>query len=77
MCARRKKRARDEEAEELLAVWVLCKDGCACGLKDLCPGKGLKRCEHCGDIKKTVCRKAVCVAKAAPLQLTYVPTVEG
>ena len=62
---------REQEAADLLALWGLCGGGCACGLGDECPMKGMKRCEYCGDIKKTVCRKKTCIEKSAPLLLTY------
>ena len=26
----------------------------------VCPVKGLKKCEFCGDIKKSICAKAAC-----------------
>ena len=68
--AAKKKRARDDAGASLQAAWELCGAGCACGLGDDCPMKGLKRCERCGDIKKTVCRKRVCTEPAAPLLLT-------
>ena len=67
----RKKREREDEEHTLLAAWELCGTRCACDLGDLCPVKGMKRCEFCGDIKKRVCGKRACIEKAAPLRLTY------
>lgn len=49
----------------------MCKGGCACGLGDSCPAKGLVRCATCNALKKALkggqwigladCRVKVCV----------------
>ena len=70
---REAKRAQLElEAEERRQLYLNCKPKCTCGL-DPCPMAGLVLCGTCGDIKKNVCRKAACVAAAAPLALTMAP----
>lgn len=69
--AARKKQKREEEEAARQDQWMLCSGGCKCGLGDGCPMKGLKRCEQCGEIKKTECRKRACTEASAPLLLTH------
>ena len=67
------KSTREGEAAALLAAWKLCRPTCACGEGVTCKTAGLELCEVCGDIKKTKCRKATCLAALAPQLLTYIP----
>jgi len=81
------KRARLEKKEEaeaaataLRMAFDLCKPVCTCGIVP-CPQEKMQLCETCGDIKKSICRKAVCVAARGPLLLTMkegaVPALEA
>ena len=66
-----KKRARQFAEEYLVLCWQDCKDGCTCEDPDECPVKGMKRCDHCGAIKKRKCGRPECKAALAPLLLTH------
>ena len=77
-----KKAAAEKEAADLEATFALCRDGCACGLGEGCPAKGLARCSTCNALKKALkggqwagladCRVKACVdARKGPLLLGY------
>ena len=75
--ARKEERAEKKAELEASAVAQLeaynkCKPMCTCGLTP-CPQAELVFCTVCKDIKKSMCRKAVCVAAKAPLMLTMAP----
>lgn len=75
------KRARIEKQQleadgllELQASYDRCHPECTCGVTP-CPVAGLKKCENCGDIKKTVCRKQPC--RAARIEAPTLMAIEG
>ena len=80
--AREKKQtAAEKERARVVAAWTRCKGGCQCKYggtrgqttkkKDhVCPYKDLIMCDVCGDLKKTVCRKAACTTPPAPGSIT-------
>ena len=67
-----KKEAAKYAAEYLAMCYEQCADGCECEDPEECPVKGMKRCDHCGDIKRRKCSKPACKAALAPLMLTCV-----
>jgi hypothetical protein len=74
--------AAEQEAADLEATFELCNNGCACGLGDSCPAKGLVRCSTCNALKKALkggqwvgladCRVKACVdARKGLLMLSF------
>ena len=55
------KEKAESEAADLQRRFEQCSSSCTCG-ETPCRVQGLKRCPHCGDIKKQVCRKQACKA---------------
>ena len=63
-----KKARLESSAAAQLEAFNACQPVCTCGMVP-CPWANMHHCPHCGDIKKTVCRKKAC----GPLLLTMVP----
>jgi len=57
-----KKAELEASAAAQLEAYNKCKPMCTCGLTP-CPQAGLVFCTVCKDIKKSMCRKAVCVSQ--------------
>ena len=76
-----KKLKEAEDAMNSAAAWATCHalDGspqCKCGVSP-CPWANLRYCIHCGDVKKTQCRKRACLDKIQALPGPTVLAIEG
>jgi hypothetical protein len=73
------KSAAQQEADDVLALWALCGERCACG-EDPCPMAGMQHCATCQAVKKHACKVRACVQArkdSAPRRLTFNPEVQG